>query len=81
MEDGGMGGEKGCVLFTFSWLIHQMNCRIIIVTAGMTPEELNEVHLDYADHVQGALEDAVRGYDTPTIGVMPYGGLVLPILP
>jgi nickel-dependent lactate racemase len=81
MEEGGMGGEKGCVLFTFSWLIHQMNCRIIIVTAGMTPEELNEIHLDYADHVQNALTDAVRNYDSPTIGVMPYGGLVLPVLP
>ena len=81
MEEGGMGGEKGCVLFTFSWLIHQLNCRIIIVTAGMSPQELNEVHLDYADHVQGALEDAVGSYATPTIGVMPYGGLVLPILP
>jgi hypothetical protein len=31
-----MGGEKGCVLFTFSWLLHEMNCRIVVVTDGMT---------------------------------------------
>jgi nickel-dependent lactate racemase len=80
VENGGMGGEKGCVLFTFSWLLHKMNCRIIIVTSGMTPDELAEIHLDYADSVQDAFDDAVSNYDNPSIGVMPYGGLVLPTL-
>ncbi len=80
VEEGGMGGEKGCVLFTFSWLIHEMNCRIITVTEGMTAEELAEVHLDHAEHVQAALDEAINHYDQPSIGVMPYGGLVLPTL-
>jgi nickel-dependent lactate racemase len=80
VEEGGMGGEKGCVLFTFSWLIHEMNCRIITVTSGMTADELNDVHLDHAVQVQDALDEAMRHYDHPSIGVMPYGGLVLPKL-
>ena len=80
VEEGGMGGEKGCVLFTFSWLIHEMKCRIITVTAGMTAEELNDVHLDHAAQVQDALDEAMSHYNQPSVGVMPYGGLVLPTL-
>lgn len=80
VEEGGMGGEKGCVLFTFSWLLHEMKCRIIIVTSGMTAEELDEVHLGHALRVQDALDEAMSHYDQPSIGVIPYGGLVLPTL-
>lgn len=80
VEEGGMGGEKGCVLFTFSWLLHEMKCRIIIVTSGMTAEELAQVHLGHATHVQDALDEAMSYYDRPSIGVMPFGGLVLPSL-
>lgn len=73
-----MGGEKGCVLFTFSWLLHEMGCRIIIVTKGMTTEELKEIHLEHATHVQEALELVLEEYPSPSVGIMPYGGLVLP---
>lgn len=82
VEDGAMGGEKGCVLFTFSWLLHEMNCRIVIVTEGMTAAELEEVHLGHASRVQQALDAALADYaPDATIGVMPYAGLVLPTLP
>jgi nickel-dependent lactate racemase len=89
VEDGEMGGEKGCVLFTFSWLLHQMGCRIIIVTNGMNAEELEEVHLEHSSSVQEAADDALGSYaargersrtSDASIGVMPYGGLVLPTL-
>lgn len=80
VEKGGMGGEKGCVLFTFSWLLHAMKCRVIIVTSGMTAEELEDVHLGHAAQVQDALDEAMNHYEQPSIGVMPYGGLVLPTL-
>jgi nickel-dependent lactate racemase len=82
VEDGAMGGEKGCVLFTFSWLLHEMNCRIVIVTDGMTATELEEVHLGHASHVQEALDAALSDHSTgASIGIMPYAGLVLPTLP
>jgi nickel-dependent lactate racemase len=82
VEDDKMGGEKGCVLFTFSWLLHEMKCRIIVVTDGMTADELGEVHLDHASSVQRAADDALSSYaGGASIGIMPYGGLVLPTLP
>jgi nickel-dependent lactate racemase len=82
VEDGKMGAEKGCVLFTFSWLLHEMKCRIIVVTDGMTADELGEVHLDHASSVQQGADDALSSYAGGTsIGIMPYGGLVLPTLP
>lgn len=82
VEDGAMGGEKGCVLFTFSWLLHEMNCRIIIVTEGMTASELEQLHLGHASSVQEALDAALANYPAgASIGVMPYAGLVLPALP
>jgi nickel-dependent lactate racemase len=80
VEQEKMGGEKGCVLFTFSWLIHEMNCRIIVVTAGMTAEELEAVHLGHGSQIQKSFNRAVSDYDQPSIGVMPYAGLVLPAL-
>ena len=81
VEDGEMGGEKGCVLFTFSWLLHEMGCRIVVVTDGMTAQELEEVHLEHAASLQAAADDAIGGHATPaTVGVMPHGGLVLPTL-
>ena len=77
-----LGGEKGCVLFTFSWLLHEMKCRIIVVTDGMTADELGGVHLDHASSVQQAADDALSSYaGGASIGIMPYGGLVLPTLP
>jgi hypothetical protein len=81
-----MGGEKGCVLFTFSWLLHEMGCRIIVVTDGMSADELEEIHLEHASgstqspNVQAAAADALSGYTDVSVGVMPYGGLVLPKL-
>jgi hypothetical protein len=80
VESEEMGGEKGCVLFTFSWLLHEMECRIIVVTDGMTAEELEEVHLEHAPSVQEAADEALGSYADVSIGVMPCGGLVLPTL-
>lgn len=74
-----IGGEKSCVLHAFSWLIHQKKCRIITVTDNMTREELKEVHLDHASHVQQALEEALSCHGNgASAAVMPYAGLVLP---
>jgi nickel-dependent lactate racemase len=86
VRDGEMGGEKGCVLFTFSWLLHEMKCRIVVVSEGMRAEELEEIHLEHAEggSVQSALQraadDALGTYAAASVGVMPYGGLVLPKL-
>jgi nickel-dependent lactate racemase len=81
VEDGSMGGEKGCVLFTFSWLIHKMNCRIILVSDGMNAKEIDEIHLSPADSVQEAYNHISSNYgDHHTVGIMPYAGLVLPKL-
>jgi lactate racemase len=81
VDDEKMGGEKGCVLFTFSWLLHKMDCRIIIVTEGMTSDELAEIHLDHATDLQQACDAALENYDDQaSIIVMPYAGLVLPTL-
>jgi nickel-dependent lactate racemase len=81
VDDEKMGGEKGCVLFTFAWLLHEMGCRIVIVTDGMTVEELEEVHLEHASTVQQAADDALGSYaGDASVGIMPYGGLVLPTL-
>lgn len=76
-----IGGEKGCVLYTFSWLLHEMKCRIVVVAEGMGPAELREVHMEYAGHVQPALDAALAEYGPgASVGVMPYGALVLPVL-
>ncbi len=81
VDDEAMGGEKGCVLFTFAWLLHEMGCRIVIVTDGMSAEELEEIHLEHAPSPQSAADDALSSYgDGASVGVMPYGGLVLPTL-
>ncbi len=89
VNDEAMGGEKGCVLFTFSWLLHEMGCRIVVVTEGMSSEELEEIHLEHAPDVQHAADrvlgnggscGAGEGENGLSIGVMPYGGLVLPTL-
>jgi len=81
VDDEEMGGEKGCVLFTFAWLLHEMGCRVVIVTDGMTAGELEEIHLEHASSVQQAADDALdRCADDASVGVMPYGGLVLPTL-
>ncbi len=81
VSHGELGGEKGCVLFTFAWLLHRMECRIIVVTDGMTAEELDEVHLEHESSLQGAAEKAFGSYaPDASVGVMPYGGLVLPTL-
>jgi nickel-dependent lactate racemase len=81
VEDGEMGGEKGCVLFTFSWLLHEMDCHIVVVTDGMTAAELGEVHLDHAPSLQQAADEALGSYSGASIGIMSYAGLVLPTLP
>lgn len=79
VSQGELGGEKGCVLFTFAWLLHQMECRIIVVTDGMTADELDEVHLDHKSSLQQAVDSTLRSYaPDASVGVMPYGGLVLP---
>ena len=76
-----MGGEKGCVLFTFSWLLHEMGCRIVVVTDGMTAEELEDVHLEHGTNLQRVTEAALQRYaGGASVGLMPYGGLVLPTL-
>lgn len=81
VESGEMGGEKGCVLFTFSWLLHEMDCEIALVTSGMNPAEIEEIHLLPQESPQSALEAAfVRHGKGATVGVMPYAGLVLPKL-
>jgi nickel-dependent lactate racemase len=81
VEDEEMGGEKGCVLFTFSWLLHEMGCRIVVVTDGMSAEELEEVHLERASDLQQAADEALGGLERDAAAaVLPYGGLVLPTL-
>jgi hypothetical protein len=82
VEAGDMGGEKGCVLFTFAWLLHELRCRIILVTEGMTPDEVTEIHMDYVPSLQAAVDVALADYGPDcSVGLMPYGGLVLPTLP
>jgi nickel-dependent lactate racemase len=80
VKEGAMGGEKGCVLFTFSWLLHEMKCRIVVVTAGMTAAELEEVHVGHAASPQEAIDRVLGDYAQPAVGIMPYAGLVLPTL-
>jgi len=81
VADEKMGGEKGCVLFTFAWLLHEMGCRIIVVTQGMTAAELEEIHLEHASSLQQAADEAMGAYATGvSVGIMPNGGLVLPTL-
>jgi hypothetical protein len=40
-----------------------------------------EIHLGHTSDVQEALDAALTGYGAASVGVMPYGGLVLPTLP
>ena len=58
-----------------------MKCCIIVVTEGMAPAELRDVHLQHATAVQRAVRTALSDYDHADIGLMPYRGLVLPVLP
>lgn len=82
VQDGAMGGEKGCVLFTFSWLLHEMKCRIVVVTHGMRRSKLEEVHLVHATTVQEAVDRALSDYASgASVGLVPYAALALPVLP
>ncbi len=81
VSEGKLGGEKGCVLFSFAWLLHRLECRIVVVTDGMTAEELDEVHLEHESGLQRAADKALGSYPPDaSVGVMPYAGLVLPRL-
>ena len=74
-----IGGEKSCVLYTFSWLIHEKKCRIITVTGNMTEGELKALHLDHASHVQEAFDKALSFYgNDASIAAIPFAALVLP---
>lgn len=80
-ESGAIGGEKSCVLYTFSWLLHQKKCRIIVVTEYMSPTELGDIHLEHAGTAQGALDRALARHGTgASIAALPFAGLVLPTL-
>jgi hypothetical protein len=72
------------VLFTFSWLLNEMDCNVVIVTDGMTDAELDEVHLGHASstQLQQAFDEVLASFGSGAlVGVMPYAGLVLPTLP
>ena len=80
-RDDTMPPEEGVVLYAFSWLIHKMRCKMVVVTDGMTPAELSEAHMGYAPTLQQAIDDAMREQGPQArIAVLPYAGKVIPRL-
>lgn len=73
--------EEGVVLYVFSWIIHKLKCKVVVVTQGMSGNELAEVHMGHALSLQDAL-DAALLYHGPDAGVavLPYGTMMLPLL-
>lgn len=73
--------EEGVVLYPYSWLLHNLKCRMIVVTDGMSKLELAEVHMQHATTLQEAIDEAIR-YHGPgaRISILPYAGRMIPRL-
>lgn len=73
--------EEGVVLYAFSWLIHELHCKMVVVTDGMTPAELSEAHMGYASSLQQAIDKAIQDHGPQArISILPYAGKVIPRL-
>ena len=80
-RDDTMPPEEGVVLYSFSWLLHKLKCKMVVVTDGMTPEELREVHMGHASTLQQAIDEALQSHGSQArITVLPYAGKVIPKL-
>lgn len=76
-----MPPEEGVVLYSFSWLLHKLKCKMIVVTEGMTAAELHEVHMSHANDLQEALDQAMQEYGPEAkLSVLPYAGKMIPEL-
>ena len=74
-----MPPEEGVVLYSFSWLLHKLKCKMVVVTDGMTLEELSEVHMGHAAPLQQAIDEALQSYGAQArITVLRYAGKVIP---
>lgn len=73
--------EEGVVLYPYSWLIHNLKCRMVVVTTGMTAEELAEVNMQHAATLQEALDSAIQFHGPGSrISILPYAGRMIPRL-
>ncbi len=73
--------EEGVVLYAFSWLIHKLQCRMVVVTEGMTPDELSDAHMGYAATLQQALDKAIQVHGPQArISILPHAGKIIPRL-
>ncbi|HBW34369.1 nickel-dependent lactate racemase [Desulfosporosinus sp. BICA1-9] len=78
-RDDTMPPEEGVVLYTFSWLLHKLNCKMVVVTDGMTQEELRDVHMGHASTLQQAIDEALKDHGPQArVTVLPYAGKVIP---
>ncbi|GAB6154295.1 nickel-dependent lactate racemase [Desulfosporosinus burensis] len=78
-RDDTMPPEEGVVLYAFSWLLHKLKCKMVVVTDGMTQEELRDVHMGHASTLQQAMDAALKDHGPQArVTVLPYAGKVIP---
>ncbi len=71
--------EDGVVLYVFSWLIHKLRCKIILVTEGLSKEETERVHMTHDTSLQKALDRVLSDHGgSAEVAVLPYGSMMLP---
>lgn len=78
-RDDTMPPEEGVVLYTFSWLLHKLKCKMVVVTDGMSQEELRDVHMGHASTLQQAMDEALKEHGPQArVTVLPYAGKIIP---
>ena len=80
-ESGELPPEDGVVIHIFSWLIHKLKCKIVVITEGLSDRELAEIHMKRATSLQQALDAALLCYGSDAgVAVMPYASMMLPYI-
>lgn len=71
--------EEGVVMYVFSWLIHKLKCKIVVVTEKMSAKELEDIHMSHETSLQRALDAALNNHGSDaSVAVLPYASMMLP---
>ena len=70
---------NGCIVMTFSWFIHKLEAQIILVSTGMDPQQIKNIHLTPASSLEEAVSMAMakHGRDAK-VSVVPRAALIQP---
>lgn len=71
--------EDGVVMYVFSWLIHKLQCKIVVITEGMSEHQLRDIFMSRAGSLQEALDAALGDHGSDaSVAVLTYASMMLP---